>query len=90
VLHGEVLNLTDHNNPRYFYTSANQNGTFNVVTGQGLPITPTAGSGVCILNVAAEPYFADTPTQPHPFPCGLFPDSASFSRGSHLDSRPFF
>jgi hypothetical protein len=43
ALHGEVLNLTDHNNPRYFYTSANQNDTFNVVTGQGLPITPTAG-----------------------------------------------
>jgi hypothetical protein len=43
ALYGEVLNLTDHNNPRYFYTSANQNGTFNVVTGQGLPITPTAG-----------------------------------------------
>jgi hypothetical protein len=53
ALYGEVLNLTDHNNPRYFYTSytcpgnepgcnSNQVST-TVVTGQGLPITPTAG-----------------------------------------------
>jgi hypothetical protein len=37
--YGELLNATDHNNPRYFYTS----NTGSVVTGQGLPITPTAG-----------------------------------------------
>ncbi|MGA9504649.1 MAG: carboxypeptidase regulatory-like domain-containing protein [Terriglobales bacterium] len=51
ALYGEVLNLTDHNNPRYFYTSytcpPNQPGcsspSTTVVTGQGLPITPTAG-----------------------------------------------
>src|SRR6266436_4808836 len=43
ALYGEVLNLTNHNNPRYFYTSQNPDGTFNVVTGQGLPIVPTAG-----------------------------------------------
>jgi Carboxypeptidase regulatory-like domain/TonB-dependent Receptor Plug Domain len=44
ALYGEVLNLTDHNNPRYFYTSYNPTtGTSTVVTGQGLPITPTAG-----------------------------------------------
>lgn len=51
ALYGEVLNLTDHNNPRYFYTSitcpANQpvcsSPTSTVVTGQGLPIIPTAG-----------------------------------------------
>jgi len=47
ALYGEVLNLTNHFNPRYFYTSysSNPNGTANssVVTGQGLPITPTAG-----------------------------------------------
>jgi hypothetical protein len=43
ALYAEVLNLTNHNNTRYFYTSENPDGTFNVVTGQGLPITPTAG-----------------------------------------------
>jgi hypothetical protein len=43
ALYGEVLNLTNHNNPRYFYTAQNPDGTFNVVTGQGLPIVPTAG-----------------------------------------------
>ena len=44
ALYGEMLNLTDHNNPRYFYTSYDPtNGTSTVVTGQGLPITPTAG-----------------------------------------------
>jgi len=43
ALYGEGLNLTNHYNPRYFYTAINPNGTFSVVTGQGLPITPTAG-----------------------------------------------
>ena len=43
ALYGEVLNLTNHDNPRYFYSSENPDGTFSVVTGQGLPITPTAG-----------------------------------------------
>jgi hypothetical protein len=43
ALYGEVLNLTNHNNPRYFYVAQNPDGTFNVVTGQGLPIVPTAG-----------------------------------------------
>ena len=43
ALYGEVLNLTNHNNPRYFYTMFNSNGTSTVTTGQGLPITPTAG-----------------------------------------------
>jgi hypothetical protein len=43
ALYGEVLNLTNHNNPRYFYTAQNPDGTFDVVTGQGLPIVPTAG-----------------------------------------------
>ncbi len=43
ALYGEVLNLTNHNNPRYFYVAQNPDGTFDVVTGQGLPIVPTAG-----------------------------------------------
>ena len=43
ALYGEVLNLTNHDNPRYFYSSVDQNGMPTVVTGQGLPITPTAG-----------------------------------------------
>jgi len=43
ALYGEVLNLTNHNNRRYFYTSRNPDGTFSVVTGQGLPIVPTVG-----------------------------------------------
>lgn len=40
----ELLNTTSHNNPIYFYTSyAGATGnTGTVVTGQGLPITPTA------------------------------------------------
>jgi len=44
ALYGEVLNLTNHYNPRYFYVSYNNTtGASSVVTGQGLPITPTAG-----------------------------------------------
>ncbi|MGO8933623.1 MAG: carboxypeptidase regulatory-like domain-containing protein [Terracidiphilus sp.] len=39
ALYGELLNATDHYNPRYFYTD----NSGSVVTGQGLPITPTAG-----------------------------------------------
>jgi len=38
--YGELLNATNHYNPRYFYTNYNSG---SVVTGQGLPITPTAG-----------------------------------------------
>ena len=37
--YGELLNATNHYNPRYFYTD----NAGSVVTGQGLPITPTAG-----------------------------------------------
>lgn len=37
--YGELLNATSHSNPIYFYTS----NSGSVVTGQGLPITPTAG-----------------------------------------------
>ena len=37
--YGELLNATNHYNPRYFYT----NDSGSVMTGQGLPITPTAG-----------------------------------------------
>jgi hypothetical protein len=45
TLYGEVLNLTNHYNARYFYTSPiNLNtGQVQVATLQGLPITPTAG-----------------------------------------------
>ena len=51
ALYGEMLNLTNHFNPRYFYTSYTcppnepecNSPTSTVVTGQGLPITPTAG-----------------------------------------------
>jgi Carboxypeptidase regulatory-like domain/TonB-dependent Receptor Plug Domain len=38
----ELLNATNHDNPRYFYT----NDSGSVVTGQGLPITPTGGVAV--------------------------------------------
>lgn len=43
ALYGEVLNLTNHANRRYFYSTYNPDGTSTVVTGQGLPVTPTAG-----------------------------------------------
>lgn len=45
TLYGEVLNLTDHYNARYFYTSPINltTGQVQVQTLQGLPITPTAG-----------------------------------------------
>lgn len=43
ALYGEMLNLTNHNNRRYFYSVENPDGTLSVATGQGLPITPTAG-----------------------------------------------
>jgi hypothetical protein len=39
AVYAELLNTTNHYNPRYFYT----NNSGSVVTGQGLPITPTAG-----------------------------------------------
>jgi hypothetical protein len=39
AVYAELLNATNHTNPRYFYT----NNSGSVVTGQGLPITPTAG-----------------------------------------------
>ena len=44
VLYGEILNLTNHYNPRYvalYYAPGGQNN--NIITQQGLPITPTAG-----------------------------------------------
>jgi hypothetical protein len=43
ALYGEVLNLTNRDNRRYFYSQYNSDGTLNVTTGQGLPIVPTAG-----------------------------------------------
>jgi hypothetical protein len=45
TLYGEVLNLTNHFNARYFYTSPvdPNTGQVQVKTLQGLPITPTAG-----------------------------------------------
>jgi hypothetical protein len=39
AVYAELLNATNHYNPRYFYT----NDSGSVMTGQGLPITPTAG-----------------------------------------------
>jgi len=42
ALYGEVLNLTNHYNPRYI-TEQLSNGTVSVITEQGFPITPTAG-----------------------------------------------
>jgi len=39
AVYGELLNTTAHINPQYFYTD----NSGSVVTGQGLPITPTAG-----------------------------------------------
>jgi hypothetical protein len=43
ALYGEVLNLTNHNNPRYFSASMDQSGNVSYTPVQGLPITPTAG-----------------------------------------------
>jgi hypothetical protein len=45
TLYGEVLNLTNHYNARYAYTSGvdPNTGLAQVRTLQGLPITPTAG-----------------------------------------------
>ena len=45
TLYGEVLNVTDHNNARYAYTSAvdPNTGQSQVKTLQGLPVTPTVG-----------------------------------------------
>jgi hypothetical protein len=45
TLYAEVLNLTNHYNPRYFYESGidAQTGQAQVKTLQGLPVTPTAG-----------------------------------------------
>jgi Carboxypeptidase regulatory-like domain/TonB-dependent Receptor Plug Domain len=42
ALYGEMLNLTNHYNPRYTQNGSN-GGSKNVITEQGLPITPTAG-----------------------------------------------
>jgi hypothetical protein len=43
TLYGEVLNLTNHYNSRFVYSSIIVNGQAQVRTLQGLPITPTAG-----------------------------------------------
>jgi hypothetical protein len=43
ALYGEVLNLTNHENPRFFSTSQDPNGNITYTPQQGLPITPTAG-----------------------------------------------
>ena len=45
TLYGEVLNLTNHYNGRYAYSSGidPNTGKVQVKTLQGLPITPTAG-----------------------------------------------
>ena len=43
TLYGEVLNLTNHYNSRYVFSSIIVNGQAQVQTLQGLPITPTAG-----------------------------------------------
>jgi hypothetical protein len=43
TLYGEVLNLTNHYNSRFVYSSIIINGQAQVQTLQGLPITPTAG-----------------------------------------------
>jgi hypothetical protein len=44
-LYGEMLNLTNHDNARYYYSSGvdPNTGQAQVKTLQGLPITPTAG-----------------------------------------------
>jgi len=45
TLYGEVLNLTNHYNARYFYSSGVDpiTGQALIKTLQGLPLTPTAG-----------------------------------------------
>jgi hypothetical protein len=43
TLYAEVLNITNHNNPRFIFTSFQANGQAFGVTDKGLPITPTAG-----------------------------------------------
>lgn len=43
-LYGELLNVTNHNNPRFAFVGINgANGQFVVFTNDGIPITPTAG-----------------------------------------------
>jgi hypothetical protein len=43
ALYGEMLNLTNHGNPRYIYEGNDGKGNPIVFTERGLPITPTAG-----------------------------------------------
>lgn len=43
ALYGEMLNLTNHYNPRYIQTGIDVNHNPIVFTERGLPITPTAG-----------------------------------------------
>ena len=43
TLYGELLNVTNHYNSRFFYSSVIINGQSQVKTLQGLPLTPTAG-----------------------------------------------
>ena len=43
ALYGELLNATNHNNPRFAFVGVNAaNGQFVVFTNDGIPITPTA------------------------------------------------
>jgi hypothetical protein len=43
TLYTEVLNVTNHNNPRFIFSSFGFNGQAFGVTDKGLPVTPTAG-----------------------------------------------
>jgi hypothetical protein len=43
ALYGEMLNLTNHGNPRYIFEGNDAKGNPIVFTERGLPITPTAG-----------------------------------------------
>lgn len=43
TVYAEVLNVTNHSNPRFIFTSFQANGQAFGVTDKGLPIVPTAG-----------------------------------------------
>jgi hypothetical protein len=43
TLYSEVLNVTNHNNPRFIFTSFRANGQVFGVTEKGFPVLPTAG-----------------------------------------------
>ena len=46
TLYGELLNVTNHNNPAFLYLDSDSDGHVVPVTAKGVPVTPTVGLAI--------------------------------------------